>query len=1073
MWIVRLALRRPYTFVVLALLIGVLGIVSIATMTVDIFPAIDIPVVTVIWNYSGLSPTEMQDRIVTVSERAFTTTVNGIEHIESVSLRGVAVTRLYFHPAVPIEAAIAQVNAQAQQIVRVLPPGIFPPLIIQYNAASVPVLLASLSSDQLPEQALNDLGNNFIRTQLVTIQGASIPLPYGGKVRVVNVDIDPDGLYARGLSPQDVSNAILTQNVILPAGTAKIGPREYDIAINSSPEILSDLNNIPIRYVNGAMVYVKDVAFVHDGFSPQTNLVRRDGRHSALLPILSNGSASTLTVVSQARQLMPKILAGLPPSLKVDFLFDQSVFVRAAITGVLHEGVIAGCLTGLMILLFLGSWRSTLIVVTSIPLSILTSIIMLNILHQSLNVMTLGGMALAVGILVDDATVEIENNHRQMDLGKPLRQAILDGAAEVATPALVATLSICIVFVPILFLGGVGGALFSPLALAVVFAMLASYLLSRTLVPTMVLYLLAPEARARHARDGGGSQAGGAPKAGHRTGRSSFGRISQSFEAGLLKLISAYESALDWGLTHARVLIVVFLAFAGASLLLYPFIGRDFFPTVDAGQLRFHVRTPPGTRIEETEIYFQRVEDYIRQVIPPAELNVIVDNIGVPNSINLALSDSVTIGAADGEILVALNAKHHPTAGYVKTLRAELPRRFPDLEFFTQPSDIVSQILNFGLPAPIDIQVTGPLADSDTNFRVAQQIAGELRAVPGAVDVHVQQILDSPRIMVDTDRILAQQVGLTQRDVANSLLISLTGSGATTTNFWLNYKNGVSYQVVVQTPQHRVASLDELHRTPVAIAGQASPQLLSNLADFHRTTTPLSLNHYNVQPVFDVYASVQGTDLGSVSSRVDQIIAKYKGQVGKASSIVVRGQVQSMNQSFFQLGLGIGFAVLLVYFLMVVNFQSWLDPLIILMALPGALAGILWALFVTGTTISVPALMGCIMAIGVATSNSILMITFANEQRRPDLGRHDARGAALVAGRTRLRPVLMTALAMLLGMLPMSLGLGEGGEQNAPLGRAVIGGLLVATFYTLFFVPAAYSRLRRKPPKQASDEDEK
>ena len=1063
MWIVRLALRRPYTFVVLALLIAVLGIASIVTMTIDIFPAINIPVVTVIWSYSGLSPTEMQNRIVTISERAFTTTVNGIEHIESVSLRGVAVTRLYFHPNVPIEAAIAQVNAQAQQIVRVLPPGIFPPLIIQYNAASVPVLLASLSSDQLPEQELNDLGNSFIRTQLVTIPGASVPVPYGGKVRVVNVDIDPDALYARGLSPQDVSNAILTQNVILPAGTAKIGTREYDVAINSSPEILSDLNKIPIRYANGAMVYVGDVAFVHDGFNPQTNLVRRDGRHSALLPILSNGSESTLTVVSQARQLMPKILAGLPASLKVDFLFDQSVFVRAAVTGVVHEGVIAGCLTALMILLFLGSWRSTLIVITSIPLSILTSIIVLKILNQSLNVMTLGGLALAVGILVDDATVEIENNHRQLEMGKPLRQAILDGAAEVATPAFVATLSICIVFVPILFLGGVGGALFAPLAMSVVFAMLASYLLSRTLVPTMVLYLLAPEARARHGADGGHD----AP-----IRRSLFGRISDAFEASFRKLTGAYAGTLDWALGHARVVIAVFLAFAIASLLLYPFVGRDFFPTVDAGQLRLHVRTPPGTRIEETEQYFQRVEDYIRQVIPADELNVITDNIGVPNPINLALSDSVTVGASDGEILVALNAKHQPTAGYLKRLRDELPRRFPDLEFFAQPADIVSQILNFGLPAPIDIQVTGPLGESDTNFRVAQQIAAELRGVPGAVDVHVQQVLDAPRIMVDTDRALAQQVGLTQRDVANSLLISLTGSGATTTNFWLNYKNGVSYQVVVQTPQHRVASLDELHRTPVAIAGQASPQLLRNLADFYRTTTPLSLNHYNVQPVFDVYANVQGTDLGSVSTEVSRIIAKYGGQIGKASSIVVRGQVQSMNQSFFQLALGIGFAVLFVYFLMVVNFQSWLDPLIILMALPGALAGILWALFVTGTTISVPALMGCIMAIGVATSNSILMITFANEQRHPKFGGHDARAAALGAGRTRLRPVLMTALAMLLGMLPMSLGLGEGGEQNAPLGRAVIGGLMVATLYTLFFVPVTYSLLRRKPPKGTGTEDE-
>src|SRR5258705_1058555 len=915
-------------------------------MLVDIFPSINIPVVTVIWSFSGLSPTEMQGRIVTVSERAFTTTVNGIEHIESVSLRGVAITRLYFHPNVPISSAIAQVNAQAQQIVRQLPPGIFPPLLIEYSAASVPVLLASLSSDQLHEQELQDLGNNFIRTQLVTIPGAAIPAPYGGKVRVVNVGLDPDALYSRGLAPQDVSNAILTQNVILPAGTVKIGTYEYEVATNSSPVDVDDLNKVPVRYVNGATVRVGDVAFVHDGFNPQTNLVRRDGRHSVLLPILSNGSDSTLSVVDQSRQLMPKILAGLPPSLKVDFLFDQSVFVRAAVAGVVREGAIAGCLTALMILLFLGSWRSTLIVITSIPLSILTSIIMLKILNQSLNVMTLGGMALAVGILVDDATVEIENNHRQMDLGKPLRQAILDGAAEVATPAFVATLSICIVFVPIMFLGGVGGALFAPLGMSVVFAMLASYLLSRTLVPTMVLYLLAPEARA-HSRDAGHD----AP-----VQRSLFGWISDSFETGFRRLTRSYGGALDWALAHRPVVIAVFLTFAFPSLSPYPFIGRDFFPTVDAGQLRLHVRAPAGTRIEQTEVYFQQVEDYIRQVIPANEIGVIIDNIGVPNPINLALSDSVTVGTADGEILVALKQPHRPTAEYLKMLREQLPHRFPDLEFFTQPADIVSQILNFGLPAPIDIQVTGPLPESETNYRVAQQIAQELRGVPGAVDVHVQQILDAPRITIDNDRILAQQSGLTQQDVASSVLLSLAGSGATSTNFWLNYTNGVSYQVVVQTPQPRISSLDELHRTPVASTGRSSPQLLSNLADFRRSITPLSLNHYNVQPVFDVYASVQGTDLGSVSSAVNRIIAKYKGQIATASSIVVRGQVQSMNQSFFQLGLGIGFAVLLVYFLMEVNFQSWLDPLIILIALPGALAGILLALFATGATIIVPAL---------------------------------------------------------------------------------------------------------------------
>jgi multidrug efflux pump subunit AcrB len=791
MWIVRLALRRPYTFVVLALLIAVLGVLSVLTMSVDIFPSINIPVVTVIWQFSGLSPTEMEGRIVTVSERAFTTVVQGIEHIESVSLRGVAITRLYFQPNAAIAGAIAQVNAASEVILRALPPGIFPPQITQYNAASVPVILASLNSDQLSEQELYDLGNNFIRTQLVTVPGSVVPLPYGGKVRIVQVDVDPDALYARGLSPQDVNRAILAQNVIVPAGTAKMGTIEYDVATNASPEVMNDLNKIPVRYVNGATVYLEDVAFVHDGFTPQTNLVRRDGKHSVLLPILSNGSVSTLKVVAGARELMPKILAGLPSSLKVDFLFDQSVFVRAAITGVLHEGAIAGVLTAIMILLFLRSWRSTLIVITSIPLSILTSIIMLDFLHQTLNVMTLGGMALAVGILVDDATVEIENNHRQMDLGKPLRQAILDGAAEVATPAIVSTLSICIVFVPILIMGGVSGALFSPLGMAVVFAMLASYLLSRTLVPTMVLYLLAPEAGARQRE---------AREAQPPIRRSLFKRIGDSFEAGFLKLNGAYASALGWVLEHTLVVISLFLGFAAASLFLYPFVGRDFFATVDAGQLRMHVRTPPGTRIEETEFYFQAVEDYIRQVIPASEINVITDNIGIPNAINIALSDNVTVGTGDGEILVALKEPHHPTAGYLKTLREELPRRFPDCEFFAQPADMVSQILNFGLPAPIDIQVTGPLAESDTNFRIAKQIAEELKAVPGAVDVHVQQILDAPRIMVNTDRTIAQQVGLTELDVANSVLISLTGSGTTTTNFWLNYKNGVSYQVVAQTP---------------------------------------------------------------------------------------------------------------------------------------------------------------------------------------------------------------------------------------------------------------------------------
>jgi multidrug efflux pump subunit AcrB len=1058
MWIVRLALRRPYTFVVMALLIAVMGGLSIVSMPVDIFPKINIPVISVIWSYGSLSPTEMQDRITTIVERALTTTVSNIEHMESQSVRGTSVIKMFFQPGADVNAAIAQVTALCQSVTRPLPPGITPPLILQYNAADVPVLMISLGSDELSEQEISDLGNSFIRTQLVAVQGAAVPIPYGGKNRVVNIDIDADALYARGLSAQDVLSATLRQNTIVTPGTAKMGPIEYDIGINSSPARLEELNDIPIRYVNGALVYVRDVGFVHDGFSPQTNLVRRDGRHSALLPVLTSGSASTLSVVSGVRKLMPTIMAGMPKSLTADFLFDQSVFVKEAVTGVVREGVIAACLTGLMILLFLGSWRSTLIVITSIPLSILASISVLYAMGQTLNVMTLGGLALAVGILVDDATVAIENNHRHMDMGTPLRQAILDAAAEVATPAIVATLAICIVFVPIFLLTGVGGFLFSPLAMAVVFAMLTSYLLSRTLVPTMLMYLMPAEERARQAEASG------------RARRSIFGRISHAFEAGFRRFADAYQGTLDWVLEYRGVAMAAFLAFALASLALYPFIGRDFFPTVDAGQLRLHVRAPAGTRIEQTEVYFQQVEDYIRQVIPANELAVITDNIGLPNNINLALSDSVTVGPSDGEILVSLNATHAPTAAYFKTLREQLPQRFPDLEFFTQPADIVSQILNFGLPAPIDIQISGPIQENGRNYQVAQQIAAELRGVPGAVDVHVQQILDSPRIMVETDRQVAQQIGLSAQDVANSLSVSLSGSGTATTNFWLNHANGVRYPVIVQAEQHRVSSMDELQRMPIAAAGQGPAQLLGNLATLSRTTTPLSLNHYNVQPVLDVYANVQGTDLGSVSNAVDTIVAKYNATLSKASTITVRGQVESMKQSFFQMALGIGFAVLLVYALMVVNFQSWLDPFIILMALPGALAGILWALFATHTTISVPALMGCIMAIGVATSNSILMVTFANQQRQPALGGHDARTAAILAGRTRLRPVLMTALAMLLGMLPMSLGLGEGGEQNAPLGRAVIGGLTVATFYTLFFVPAAYSVFKRKPPKEIDSE---
>ncbi len=1043
-------------------LIAVLGLLSIASMPMDIFPAINIPLVSVIWSYGGLSPEEMQERITTIVERSLTTTVSNIEHLESRSVRGNTLIKLFFQPGADVNGALAQVTANCQTLIRPLPPGITPPLILQYNAADVAVIMLSLGSDRLSQQEISDLGNNFIRTQLVTVEGAAVPVPYGGKSRVVQVDLDPDALYARGLSPSDVDTAIAQGNIIRSPGTVKMGPIEYDVGLNSSPAVLDQLNNIPVRYANGGTVYLRDVAYVHDGFTPQTNLVRRDGKHSVLLPVLTSGSASTLSVVNGVKELLPRIRAGLPPSLNIDYLFDQSLFVRASIAGVLREGLIAASLTALMILSFLHSWRSTLIVATSIPLSVLASVAVLHALGQTLNTMTLGGMALAVGILVDDATVEIENNHRHMEMGTPLRQAILDGAAEVATPALVSTLSICIVFVPVFLISGVGGYLFSPLAMAVVFAMLTSYLLSRTLVPTMFLYLIAAEAReyGTHGTDASAA-----------TRRSFMRRMSDQFEAGFHRMTNAYEGALDWILEHRHVAMLAFLGFAVASLGLYPFIGRDFFPPVDAGQLRLHVRCPPGTRIEQSEIYFQQVEDYIRQVIPASELSVINDNIGLPNNINLALGDNVSAGPSDGEILVALNETHQPTAGYLARLREELPQRFPELEFFSQPADIVSQILNFGLPEPIDIQVSGPIQQSDANYAVAQQIAQELRRVPGAVDVHIGQIPAAPRLMIDADRVRAQQVGLTETNMADSVSLSLTGSGVASLNFWLNYANGVSYQLIARTPQRRVQSMDDLGRTPIA-GGKGAPQLLRNVATVSRTTTPLSLNHYNVQPVFDVLANVQGTDLGSISDAVDQIVANHHTTMSKASIISVRGQVQSMRQSFNQMALGIVFAVVLVYFLMTVNFQSWLSPFIIMLALPGALAGIVWALFVTRTTLSVPALMGCIMAIGVATSNSVLMVTFANEQRAPAAGGHDARTAALIASRTRLRPVLMTALAMLIGMLPMSLGLGEGGEQNAPLGRAVIGGLIVATFFTLFFVPTAYSVLHRRAPKDFDREEQ-
>ena len=1053
MWIVRLALRRPYTFVVMSILIAILGVVSILTMPTDIFPNIDIPVVSVIWSYSGVSPDDMEKRVVTICERAMTTTVNDIEHIESQSYYGLSVIKVFLQPKAKPEMAIAQITSLTQSILRVMPPGIFPPGVVKYDASSVPILQLGLSSDTLTEQQLFDYGTNFIRTQLATVQGASVPLPYGGKYRQIMVDLDPDALYANHLSATDVSNAVNLQSLILPAGTAKVGDREYLVMLNSSPTVVNALNDLPIKTQNGATVYIKDVGHIRDGFGVQTNIVREDGRRGALLTVIKNGNASTLDIVSKVRATLPRILSALPPELKVTQLFDQSLFVRAAVNGVVREAAIAALLTGLMILLFIGSWRSTVVVCISIPLSILTSLVILGFLGKTLNVMTLGGLALAVGILVDDATVEIENINRNLAMKKPITRGILDGAQQIAVPAFVSTLCICIVFVPVLFLSGAAKYLFTPLALAVVFAMLASYLLSRTLVPTMVKYLLRSEV---HIYQRGEEES---------EGLGPIWRVHYAFHRRFLRMRSRYKTALAWCLTHRRMVVGIFAVFVIGSLSLSFWIGEDFFPYTDSGQMRLHVRAPEGTRIEETERLFAQVEDQVRQEIPADEMNTILDNIGLPISgINLAFSDSVTLGPSDGEILISLKPEHRiATQVYTRRLRERLRAKFPDLRFFFQAANITNQILNFGLPAPIDVQVVG--RDAQASYRIAKEIERRVTLIPGATDVHVHQEVNYPTVRVDVDRTKADEVGLSQLNVANSVLISLSSSGQVAPNQWLNPDNGVNYQLVAQTPQNRVDSFDALLRTPITLGTGASgpngTQLLSNLATVSRGVSTTVASHYNVQPVMDVYANVEQRDLGGVSHEVERIMTDASKQLPKGSWMALRGQVQTMRSSFVGLGFGILFAIVLVYLLMAVNFQSWVDPFIILWALPGAIAGIVWMLFVTQTTFSVPSLMGTIMCIGVATSNSILLVTFANDER---LEGKNARAAALSAGFTRIRPVIMTALAMIVGMLPMALGFGEGGEQNAPLGRAVIGGLLVATFTTLFFVPIMYSYLRKAPP---------
>ncbi len=1045
MWLVHVALRRPYTFVCVAILMLVFGIVAILRMPIDIFPSINVPVVSMLWSYGGLAPREMEQRVVTLAERVYSSYVNDVEHIESQSLNGLSIVKVYFQPDADVNAGMAQLTAASQGITRNMPPGITPPFMIRFNATDVPILQIGVASPQRTESELSDLGTNFIRVPLGTVHGASVLPAYGGQPRLVNVDIDPQALLSKGLSAGDVSRAINAQNVVLPAGTAKMGDREYYVRLNSSPDSVRQIADLPLKQVNGATITVGDVAQVREGGGVQTNIVRENGRRGTYISVLKNGKASTLDVVGQVKKMLPSIKASLPDDVNLELLGDQSTYVRATIAGVLREGVLAACLTAVMILIFLGSWRSTVIVALSIPLSVLSSIIALWATGQTLNVMTLGGLALAVGILVDDATVAIENIHRNLEHGKPLREAIIVGAEQIAIPAFVSTLAICIVFLPIFALSGPAAALFRPLALSVIFAMAASYFLSRTLVPTMADYMLPAEA-AMHGADGRVHPPDGW-----------FRRLVERFDAAFERFRTAYHALLAGALLHRRAVLAAAGVFVALSLLLVPQIGEDFFPQVDGGQFQLHVRLAPGTRLEETELVFAQVERSIRRVIPARDLSLILDNIGLTTyGVALAVGSNATVGPADGDLLVQLASDHSgSTWDYVRTLRRELPKEYPGVTFFFQPADMVNQVLNLGLPAPIDVQISGQ--NRAGNFAAAQRVASEIERIPGAADVRVQQVMNSPELRFDIDRAKAQLIGLTQRDVSSDLLISLSSSGQTAPNFWLNPANGVQYNVNVMTPQYRMASLEDLDATPIATAGSSVSQTFGNLATTSRGEAPAVVNHYNVQPVFDVYASADRRDLGAVARAIDEILGKERPSLPKGSQITMRGQVQSMRSSFLGLGLGIVFAILLVYILLVINFQSWLDPLIIIMALPGALAGIVLMLFVTHTTFTVPSLMGAIMAMGVATANSVLLITFADDQRQA--GR-SARDAAVDAGFARLRPVCMTALAMIIGMLPMALGLGEGGEQNAPLGRAVIGGLLMATFFTLVIVPLIYSILR-------------
>jgi len=1053
MWIVRLALKQPHTIAVLAVLIFLLGTLAILRSPVDIFPNINIPVVSIIWNYNALEPQDMADRIVSITERSLTTTVDDIQHIESQSLYGIAVVKVFFQPTASIPKALAQIAAVSQTQLKQLPQGTTPPLIITYSASTVPVLQLALSGKGLSEQQLNDYGLNFIRTRLITVPGAAVPYPYGGKQREVQVDLNTTALQSKGLSPLDVVNAISTQNLILPTGTSKIGMKEYDVDIvNAAPQTIADLNRIPIKTIGSTTIYISDVAYVRDGFPPQTNIVRVNGQRASLLIVQKAGAYSTLNIIAGIKKLLPLVKLSLPPALNIGLMGDQSIFVHGAVQGVVREASIAACLTAVMILIFLGSWRCTIIVAVSIPLAILTSIIIFSALGATINIMTLGGLALAVGILVDDATVEIENMNRNIDMGKEIEHAILDGAQEIAAPAFVATLSICIVFVPMFLLTGVARYLFVPLAEAVVFAMLASYFLSRTLVPTMSKYLLTG-----HEHD----------VAEHTlTSANPLVRWQVRFEKGFERLRHAYHGVLEGCLHHRRTFVTVFfIACLGSIAVIVPWLGQDFFPSSDNGTFSLHLRAPTGTRIEETARLCDLVETSIRQQLPPGAVASIVDNIGLPYSgINTSYNNTGTVGTSDADILASLNERHRVTAKYVHDLRIGLPQRFPGVTFSFLPSDMVSQILNFGLPAPIDIQIVGN--DLQGNRKFANTLLSQVRDVAGVADPRIQQPDDEPYLHFILDRTKAQQIGYTGSDVAQNVLVSLGGSFQTAPTFWVDPKNRVSYQIATQTPQYRVDTLQDLENVPItSISPTSNSSILASVAATQRGTGPAVVSHYDIQPVIDIYAAIQGRDLGGVSRDINRVIDKTRNQLPRGSQVIMRGQVQTMNASFKGLLTGLVFSIVLVYLLIVVNFQSWLDPFIIICALPAALTGIAWFLFVTDTTLSVPALTGTIMCMGVATSNSILVVQFATEKM---IEGKDPVAAALEAGFTRFRPVIMTAMAMIIGMVPMSLGLGDGGEQNAPLGRAVIGGLLFATVSTLLFVPTVFSilhGLRRRAPE--------